>query len=78
MRTRAKSGERTVDARRIVRTLAALGPGRLRLELAVGPEGSLRPAALVGELLGLPAATLPTLRVHKVATRFHDRTTPAA
>jgi hypothetical protein len=47
------------------------GPGRLRVDIAVGPEGTLRPPAVVGELLALAPDVLPTLHVHKVATRFH-------
>ncbi len=71
VRRRSKSGVQLVDARQIVRTLTTDGPDRLRVELEVGPAGSLRPAALVGELFGLPDAVLPVLRVHKVSTRFH-------
>src|SRR6184192_2498890 len=70
LRKHTRSGERTVDARRFVRTLALSAPQRLSLELAVGPEGTVKPGALLGELLAIPPEEVPTLRVHKVATRF--------
>jgi radical SAM family uncharacterized protein/radical SAM-linked protein len=75
---RAKAGTRTVDARRFVRTLELVAPQRLRLELAVGPEGTLKPAVLLGALLPLSAEDLASLRVHKVATRFRDDAAPAS
>ena len=75
VRHRSRSGEKTVDARPFVQALDVSGPQRLVVELAVGPTGTVRPGALVGALLGIPADVLPTLRVHKLATRFRD---PAA
>src|SRR5262245_4580497 len=72
VRKHSKRGERTVDARRFVRALDVAGPGRLAIELSAGPEGSLKPEVLVGDLLALPVALRPLLRVHKVATRFHS------
>jgi radical SAM family uncharacterized protein/radical SAM-linked protein len=72
VRQRRKSGEHTLDARRLVRALTRGGPRRLRLDLAAGPEGSLKPGPLVSALFALPDAALPTLRVHKVSTRFRD------
>ena len=36
----------------------------------MGPEGTVKPGALLGELLAIPPEEVPTLRVHKVATRF--------
>jgi len=44
----------------------------------VGPQGTLKPETLVGALLGLPADVLPTLRVHKLATRFRSAAEPPA
>ncbi len=70
LRKHTRAGERTVDARRFVRALAMSAPQRLSLELAVGPEGTVKPGALLGELLAIPPEEVPTLRVHKVATRF--------
>ena len=70
----AKSGTRSIDARRLVRDLSLTGPGRLRLELAVESSGGVKPSAVVGALLEIAEAELPVLRVHKVATHFH---TPA-
>src|SRR5438034_387750 len=70
LRKHTRSGERTVDARRFVRSLEMTAPQRLPLELAVGPEGTVKPGALLGELLAIPPEEVPTLRVHKVATRF--------
>lgn len=66
-----KHGERVVDARRSVERFEIAGPGRLRVDIAVGPEGTLRPPVVVGELLALAPDVLPTLHVHKIATRFH-------
>jgi len=70
LRKHTRAGERTVDARRFVRTLALSAPQRLSLELAVGPEGTVKPGAFLGELFAIPPEEVPTLRVHKVATRF--------
>ncbi len=70
VRKRTRSGERTVDARRVVRGLALKGPTRLALEMAAGREETLRPEVFLGELLGLAPQTRALLRVHKVATRF--------
>jgi radical SAM family uncharacterized protein/radical SAM-linked protein len=69
---RSKAGARTVDARRFVHALELVGPQRLRVELVVGPEGTLKPASLLGALLPLGPEDLAVLRVHKVATRFHE------
>ena len=70
LRKHTRSGERTVDARRFVRALEMTAPQRLSLELAVGPEGTVKPGAFLGELFAIPPEEVPTLRVHKVATRF--------
>ena len=75
---RSKSGARTVDARRFVLALELDGPDRLVVELRSGREGTLKAAALVGELLGLPSDASPALRVHKIATRFRVAAEPAA
>jgi radical SAM-linked protein len=72
VRKRSRAGERLVDARRVVHALAHVGPRRVRLEVAVEREGTLKPELVVGELLGIPHAERPILHVHKVATRFHD------
>lgn len=73
-----KHGERVVDARRSVERVEVAGPGRLRVDIAVGPDGTLRPPVVVGQLLALDPDVLPTLHVHKVATRFHDHPAAAA
>ena len=73
---RTKLGSKAVDARPFVRRLAPAGPLQLRLDLAVSRDGSLKPELLIGELLHIPLAERPLLRVHKIATRF--RTPPAA
>jgi radical SAM family uncharacterized protein/radical SAM-linked protein len=73
----AKSGTRSIDARRLVRDLSQTGPGRLRLELVVESTGGIKPSAVVGALLALAEAELPVLRVHKVATHFHTSPAPA-
>jgi radical SAM family uncharacterized protein/radical SAM-linked protein len=70
VRKHGKTGERIVDARPLVHDLAVTAPGRLVLEVAGGPRGSVKPSAVVGTLLALPAEVQPLLRVHKVATRF--------
>ena len=72
IRKRGRSGDRTVDARRFVHALAQAGPQRLTLELAVGPDGTVKPGALLGELLAIPPDVIPALRVHKLATRFRE------
>jgi radical SAM-linked protein len=73
-----KGRERLVDGRGALTALEQPGPERLVLEIAVGRDGTLRPNAVVGALLGLDAATLPSLRVHKLATRFRTTADPAA
>ena len=78
IRKRTKSGERVVDARQFVAALDVARPGRLVVDLRVGREGTLKPESLVGDLLGLPADVLRTLRVHKVATRFRSDEPPVA
>ncbi|MFN8542660.1 MAG: TIGR03960 family B12-binding radical SAM protein [Candidatus Binatia bacterium] len=70
IRKHSKNGDRTVDARRFVCSLRVAGPDRLAIELTTGPEGTLKPEVLVGDLLALPQTARPTLRVHKVSTRF--------
>src|SRR5262245_11838343 len=65
-----KGRERLVDGRGALTALEQPGPERLVLEIAVGRDRTLRPNALVGALLGLDAATLPSLRVHQLAPRF--------
>jgi radical SAM-linked protein len=73
-----KGTVRTVDARPFVQRLALVGTTALEIEITAGPGGSVKASTLVGELLGLPEADRPLLRVHKTATRFHDPGTPAA
>jgi radical SAM-linked protein len=75
---RTPKGERTVDARRLVARLEASGPTQLRLELAQGSDGSVKPSLVVAALLGIPAAEQPLLRVHKRATRFRPPVDPPA
>jgi len=71
VRKPGKSGERVVDAHQFVRALDVTAPDRLRIEVAIGPDGTLRPSTLVGALLDMPAEAVVALRVHKVATRLH-------
>ncbi len=68
-----RNGTRLLDARQSVGTLEVVAPQRLAVEIAKSPEGMLRPGVILGELLGLDGAVLPSLRVHKVATRFASR-----
>jgi radical SAM family uncharacterized protein/radical SAM-linked protein len=70
VRKRGRTGEQTVDARRWVQALRQSAPQQVRVEVAVGPGGTLKPGALLGALLDLPADAIPSLRVHKVSTRF--------
>src|SRR5262249_20187436 len=72
VRKHSRHGERTGDGRRMVRDLAQPGPQTLAIELAVGPDGTLKPGVVVGTLLELPDAVVPLLRVHKRATRLDD------
>lgn len=73
-----KNGARIVDARRAVETLTQVGADRLVMDVAVGRDGTLKPGLVVDELLGLGADVVPILRVHKLATRFHDPAQPAS
>jgi radical SAM-linked protein len=73
---RGKRGDRIVDARRAVRSLDMTGPLRLRLEVAVESEGTLRPGALLAPLLGLDTNAAAALSVRKLHTVFQrDRPT---
>jgi radical SAM family uncharacterized protein/radical SAM-linked protein len=72
-----KNGARVVDARRAVETLTQVGD-RLVMDVAVGRDGTLKPGLLLDELFGLGADVVPILRVHKLATRFHDPAQPAS
>ncbi len=69
-----RNGVRELDARRVVPVLELAGPARLAMEIAVEPEGTLKPSALLGPLLGLDAEAVRALRVHKTATRFRPST----
>jgi hypothetical protein len=73
-----KGKERTIDARPFVRRLALADDGTFEVEITAGPEGSVKPSALIGELLALPDTERPLLRVHKTATRFRATARPAA
>jgi radical SAM-linked protein len=76
VRKYSKRGERMVDARGMVRTLAQTGPQELTFELTVGPEGTLKPSTLVATLLGIADELAPLVRIHKRATRLADVATP--
>jgi radical SAM family uncharacterized protein/radical SAM-linked protein len=65
-----KAGDRSVDAHRYVTGLVQSAPHRLSLELAVGPEGTIRPGTFIGTLLSLPTDAVAQLRIHKRGTRF--------
>jgi radical SAM family uncharacterized protein/radical SAM-linked protein len=78
VRKTVKGMARTIDARPLVRRLALVGNGTFELEIAAGPEGSVKPSAVIGELLALPETQRPLLRVHKMATRFRTADAPAA
>jgi hypothetical protein len=71
VRKAGKRGERVVDGRHAVTAVEVVTPQRLAIEIAVGPDGTLRPSAVVAALLDLPPGALPALRTHKLATRFH-------
>ena len=66
-----------MDGRLAVTALEVLTPQRLALEITMGPDGTLRPSAVVAALLELPADALPALRTHKLATRFRAAPEPA-
>ncbi len=78
VRKAGKRGERIVDGRQAVTALEMVAPQRLALEIAVGPDGTLRPSAIVAALLELPPDALPALRTHKLATRFRAAPDAAA
>jgi len=70
IRTHGKRGERVVDARPIVVRLEHVAPGRLELELLTEHGQWVKPGLIVTTLLDLPAAAVPSLRVHKTHTRL--------
>jgi len=67
-----KTGPKTVDARRFVKSLCLAGPQRLTLEVTVSQEGTLKPGAVLEPLLALTPDAVPSLRVHKVTTYFAE------
>jgi radical SAM-linked protein len=71
VRKTVKGTQRTFDARPYVQRLTLTASGTFEVEITAGPEGSVKASTLIGELLGLPDAERPLLRVHKTATRFH-------
>ncbi|HWP66750.1 MAG TPA: TIGR03936 family radical SAM-associated protein, partial [Candidatus Limnocylindria bacterium] len=78
VRKTVKGKPRTVDARAVVRRLAVVADDAVEMEITAGPEGSVKPSALLGELLALPERERPLLRVHKTATRFRTPAPTAA
>lgn len=70
IRTHGKRGERVVDARRIIVTLAQSTPGRIEIELLTEHGQWVKPSLIVTTLLGLPPDAVPALRVHKTRTRL--------
>jgi hypothetical protein len=78
VRKTVKGTQRTIDARPFVQRLELIDEQTVEVEISAGPEGSVKPSTLVGELLGLPEAERPLLRVHKTATRFRGDAQPAA
>jgi hypothetical protein len=56
----------------MVNRLVQTGPHQLTVELAAGPDGTLKPGVLVATLLALPDDVVPLLRIHKRATRLTD------
>jgi radical SAM family uncharacterized protein/radical SAM-linked protein len=72
VRKHGKHGERIVDGRRVVRELAHPAPLTLVVELGVGPEGTVKPGALMAALLALPDEAVSMLRIHKRATRLAE------
>jgi radical SAM family uncharacterized protein/radical SAM-linked protein len=72
VRKHSRHGERLVDARPMVRALDVTSAHRLSVELAAGPDGTLKPGVLVATVLGLPDDVVPLLRVHKRATRLAE------
>ena len=77
VRKTVKGTQRTIDARPFVQRLTLMANGAFEVEITAGPEGSVKASTLIGELLGLPEAERPLLRVHKTATRFHAAESPA-
>jgi len=73
-----KKRARTIDARPLVRSAGVTPHGRIRVELAVGTTGSIKPSLLVGTLLDVPAATVPLIGVHKAGASFHPETPSTA
>ena len=73
-----KRGERTVDARAPWSGRSSqTGPRRLRFELAVGPEGTLKPSAARRERSSACPTTSPRCSAStSVATRLHRRRRP--
>jgi radical SAM-linked protein len=72
-----KGTQRTIDARPFVRRLTLVGDETFEVEIAAGPEGSVKPSTLIGALLALPERDRPLLRVHKTATRFRGDAPPS-
>ncbi len=75
LRKHSRGGDKIVDARPFVWELALVAPGCIETAIAFGVAGTIKPAHLVGALLGLPERSWARLRVRKIETLF--RTDPS-
>ncbi len=64
----SRKGNRSVNARAFVAELAERSPGTVDAVILFGPQGTLKPAELMGIVLGLSPGTAAPLRVTKTET----------
>jgi radical SAM-linked protein len=72
LRKHTRSGEKIVDAKQFVASLALSAPLTLQVELLMTEAGMIKPHDLVGALFGLAPEEAKILRLKKIQTVFHS------
>jgi radical SAM-linked protein len=74
LRKHSRSGEKIVDAKHFVASVALSTPLTLALELRMTEAGTIKPHDFVGALLALTAEETKILHLRKIQTLFHSAT----
>lgn len=76
LRKHSRSGEKLVDAKQFVASVALSTPFALSLELRMTEAGTIKPHDFVGLLLELNAEETKVLHLRKIETLFHSALAP--
>lgn len=76
MTKQTRSGEKNIDAKPFIVSLALSAPHTLRLEIRKTDAGTIKPHDFVGALFGLTREEVKLLRVRKTQTCFHPPNSP--